>query len=67
MGAEYSSYVKFIANETPKFFGYIISVLANVYCQLGYGDFKSRAQNKIDFIMKMYVLEGNVFFKLASG
>ena len=30
MGAEYLSYVKFIANEAPTFFGYIISVLASV-------------------------------------
>ena len=29
-GAEYLSYVKFIATETPTFFGYIISVLASV-------------------------------------
>ena len=30
MGAEYLSYVKFIATEAPTFFGYIISVLASV-------------------------------------
>ena len=30
MGAEYLSYVKFIATEAPTFFGYTISVLANV-------------------------------------
>ena len=30
MGAEYLSYVKSIATNTPTFFGYIISVLANV-------------------------------------
>ena len=28
MGAEYLSYVKFIATDVPTFFGYIISVLA---------------------------------------
>ena len=31
MGAEYLSYVKFIATRAPTFFGYIISVLACVY------------------------------------
>ena len=31
MGAEYLSYVRFIATEWPTFFGYIISVLASVY------------------------------------
>jgi hypothetical protein len=31
MGAEYLSYVKFIATESPTFFGYIISVLASVH------------------------------------
>ena len=31
MGAEYLSYVKFIATEAPTFFGYIISVLAMVF------------------------------------
>ena len=30
LDAEYSSYVKFIATYAPIFFGYIISVLANV-------------------------------------
>ena len=30
MGAEYLSYVKFIATEALIFFGYIISVLASV-------------------------------------
>ena len=30
MGAEYLSYVKFIATRVPTFFGYIISVLASV-------------------------------------
>ena len=30
MGAEYSFHVKSIANYAPTFFGYIISVLANV-------------------------------------
>ena len=30
MGAEYLSYVKFIATRAPTFFGYTISVLANV-------------------------------------
>ena len=30
MGAEYLSYVKFIATEAPTFFGYMISVLASV-------------------------------------
>ena len=30
MGAEYLSYVKFIATWAPTFFGYIISVLASV-------------------------------------
>ena len=30
MGAEYLSYVKSIATNRPTFFGYIISVLANV-------------------------------------
>ena len=30
MGAEYLSYMKFIATEAPTFFGYIISVLASV-------------------------------------
>ena len=30
MGTEYLSYVKFIAIEAPRFFGYIISVLASV-------------------------------------
>ena len=30
LGAEYSSYAKFIATEAPTFFGYIISVLASV-------------------------------------
>ena len=30
MGAEYSSYVKFIATRAPTFLGYIISVLASV-------------------------------------
>ena len=30
MGAEYLSYVKFIATEVPTFFGYIISVLTSV-------------------------------------
>ena len=30
MGAEYLSYVKFIASEAPTFFGYILSVLANM-------------------------------------
>ena len=30
MGAEYLSYVKFIATEAPTFFGYVISVLAMV-------------------------------------
>ena len=30
MGAEYLSYVEFIATEAPTFFGYIISVLASV-------------------------------------
>ena len=30
MGAEYLSYVKFIATEAPTFFGYIISVLARL-------------------------------------
>ena len=30
MGAEYLSYVKFIAIRVPTFFGYIISVLARV-------------------------------------
>ena len=29
-GAEYLSYVKFIATYAPTFFGYIISVLASV-------------------------------------
>ena len=33
MGAEYLSYVKFIATEVPTFFRYIISVLAGVHCQ----------------------------------
>ena len=32
MGAKSLSYVKFIATEAPTFFGYIISVLANVNC-----------------------------------
>ena len=30
LGAEYSSYVKFIATRAPTFFGYIILVLASV-------------------------------------
>ena len=30
LGAEYLSYVKFIASNAPTFFGYIISVLASV-------------------------------------
>ena len=30
MGAEYLSYVKFIATRAPTFFGYTISVLASV-------------------------------------
>ena len=30
MGAKYLSYEKFIATEAPKFFGYIISVLASM-------------------------------------
>ena len=30
MGAEYLSYVKFIASEAPTFFGYILSVLASM-------------------------------------
>ena len=30
MGADYLSYVKFIATRAPTFFGYIISVLAIV-------------------------------------
>ena len=30
MGADYQFYVKFIATRAPKFFGYIISVLASV-------------------------------------
>ena len=30
MGAEYLSYVKFITTRAPTFFGYTISVLANV-------------------------------------
>ena len=30
MGAEYSSYVKFIATRAPTFFGYTIAVLASV-------------------------------------
>ena len=30
LGAKYLSYVKFIATRAPTFFGYIISVLANV-------------------------------------
>ena len=33
MGAEYLSYVKFIATEVPTFFEYIISVLASVLFQ----------------------------------
>ena len=32
MDADNSFYVKFIATEAPKFFGYIISVLATVCC-----------------------------------
>ena len=32
LGAEYSSYVKFIATCALTFFGYIISVLASVKC-----------------------------------
>ena len=31
MGADYLSYVKFIATRAPTFIGYIISVLASVY------------------------------------
>ena len=34
LGAEYLSYVKSIATFALTFFGYIISVLANVYCTL---------------------------------
>ena len=33
MDAYNSFYVKFIATYAPTFFGYIISVLAMVYCQ----------------------------------
>ena len=36
MGAEYSSYMKFIATEAPTFFGYIISVLASVNGVIGW-------------------------------
>ena len=32
MDADYSFYMKFIATRAPTFFGYIISVLANVRC-----------------------------------
>ena len=34
MGAEYLSYVKFIATEAPTFFGYIISVLDSVSSEI---------------------------------
>ena len=36
LGAEYSSYVKFIATRVPTFFGYIISVIASVGNHLPY-------------------------------
>ena len=36
LGAEYLSYVKFIATRVPTFLGYIISVLVSVFTYMAY-------------------------------
>ena len=57
LGAEYFSYVKFIAIYALTFFGYIISVLASVY-----GD-DPTASNRVRFVKNTFwSLEISAFF-----
>ena len=60
MGAEYSSYVKFITTVAPTFFGHIILVLASVFK-------KYRVKTNFLFMIKQRALEeADVLFQQLS-
>ena len=61
MGAEYLSYVKFIATEAPTFFGYIISVLAMVSWQIPSLQKRSQFTCKSEQLTSMFHSKSSIF------